>query len=111
MGTSTSHVIPLSPVVRDSPIYFRLQFNPLDSEEEKKLVESIQALGQANPVCLWLILPGQFQVVYSHRRIDAMRHLGSDSVEAVLWDEEPDLWAMTDAYLLENFRNWCYAAG
>ncbi len=104
MSTTTIHAIPLSAVVRDSPANSRAPFNPRNSEDDKVLVESIQALGQIYPVCLWLFLPGKFQIVYGHRRIAALRHLGRDSVDAVLWDEEPDPRALMDAYVVENAK-------
>ena len=99
---NTTHAIPLSAVVRDSPTNSRALFNPLISDEDQAFVDDIQARGQIRFVCLWMFQTGKFQIVYGHRRIAALRHLEMTHVEAALWDDEPDPSSLEDAYRLEN---------
>lgn len=76
--------VSLTAIVRSSPFQTRRAFDPENSPKDRAMVESIEALGQHEPVCLKLIGDGQYEIVWGHRRIAALRYLNLTEVLAVI---------------------------
>lgn len=76
--------IPLSTIIEDSPFQTRRKFDPETFEEDRCLVESIQALGQWEPICVQSIVQGKYRIVYGHRRIAALRCLKLERALAII---------------------------
>lgn len=76
--------VSLAAISKGSPFQTRRPFNPENSPKDQALVESLATLGQHEPVCLKLIGDGQYEVVWGHRRIAALRYLNQPEVLAVI---------------------------
>ncbi len=76
--------VPLESIVEDSPFQTRRRFDPEAFEEDRSLVESIQTIGQWEPVCLQAVEQGQYRTVYGHRRIAALRYLNAETMLAII---------------------------
>ena len=76
----------LDDIVEDSPFQTRRAFDPENDERDRALVDSLAdtEIGQQEPVCLTLVAPGQYQVVYGHRRIAGLRYLKRVTVQAIV---------------------------
>ena len=81
--------IPLSTIIEESPFQTRRKFDPETFEEDRLLVESIQALGQWEPICVQSIVQGKYRIVYGHRRIAALRCLKAEKALAIIIQGNP----------------------
>src|SRR5574341_794978 len=79
--------VQLTAIVQDSPFQTRRRpFDPENSESDQALVDSLAdpKIGQMEPVWLREIKSGQFEIVFGHRRIAALRYLKRQTVLAVI---------------------------
>lgn len=79
--------VQLTAIVKDSPFQTRRRpFDPDMNESDRALVESLAdpKIGQMEAVWLRAIKPGQYEIVFGHRRIAALRYLKRQTVLAVI---------------------------
>jgi ParB/RepB/Spo0J family partition protein len=100
MGEQYREVL-LTAVMRDSPIQSRAALDPENDDEDRALVESIEASGQREPAHLAEIegsCPPEYAILDGHRRIAALRHLKRETVKAIIvrqGSQECDLISLT----------------
>jgi len=106
----------LKAITHSSPMQTREAFNPAHDEVDQALVESLRARGQIVPVLLIEIpeaLPPRYQLLDGHRRVEALRQLGAETVKAVVQraeSREADLATLT-AHVRKNLSpvEWAQA--
>ncbi len=77
----------LEAIVQDSPIQTRRPFDPEHDEDDQALVESLRSEPQREPVQLKELeatSPPRYAVLDGHRRVAALRHLGRETVKAII---------------------------
>jgi ParB family chromosome partitioning protein len=77
----------LEAIVQESPIQTRRSFDPEYDEDDQALVESLRSEPQREPVQLKELegtCPPQYAVLDGHRRVAALRHLGRETVKAII---------------------------
>lgn len=78
--------VPLTAIVKASPFQTRRALDPDTNESDRALVDSLAdpKIGQMEAVWLREIKPGQYEIVFGHRRIAALRYLNRLTVLAVI---------------------------
>lgn len=79
--------VTLAAIVERSCLQTRPPFDPQHDAEDAALVESLRVRGQDTPVILEQIAerrPAEYRIKDGHRRIDALRHIGAERVEAII---------------------------
>jgi ParB/RepB/Spo0J family partition protein len=79
--------VPLAAIVERSRLQTRPPFDPVGDAEDAALVESLKVRGQDTPVILEIIADRQlpeYRIKDGHRRIDALRHIGAQRVDAIV---------------------------
>lgn len=73
---------------------------------EKRLVASMDSMGQQSPVVVVAgIEPGRYVVIDGHKRVRALRRLKADAVKAAVW-EMPAEQALVVAYQMASGAGW-----
>jgi ParB family chromosome partitioning protein len=57
-------------------------------ERERRLLASLAEKGQQVPIVVVALIedPGRYQVIDGHKRVRLLQRLGSDTVQATVWD-------------------------
>jgi ParB/RepB/Spo0J family partition protein len=76
-------LVPLSAALSASPLQTRAPFAPETDEDDRALLESLRADGQRLPILLVEAESG-YRLLDGHRRVAALRLLGSETVKAVI---------------------------
>lgn len=80
-------LVRLEAIVGDSPLQTRRPFDPSSDEDDQALLESLAQNGQRVPVLLvedTQTAARQYRPLDGHRRLAALRHLGQESVKAII---------------------------
>lgn len=82
--------IKLSAISGNSPLQTRAPFDPEQDDEDRALLDSLASDGQRVPVLV--VETGDSNLTYAvldgHRRVAALRHLGQETVKAIIVKEE-----------------------
>jgi len=83
--------IPLASIVEDHKLQqYGLEFNPEANPKQKGLLESIKKHGVLLPICVKEISPGQYRIIYGHKRVICSRTLKYKTIKAIVADPKVD---------------------
>jgi ParB/RepB/Spo0J family partition protein len=83
--------ISISSIVEDHALQqYGLEFDPESNVKQKGLLNNIKKYGVQIPICVKEIAPGQYRIVYGHKRVICSRILKNKTIKAIVADPSVD---------------------
>ncbi len=99
--------------IKDLISYHNHSFQTYHGERLKQLMDSIERLGQMNPIIVRAVRDEKYEIICGHNRVEAMKELGCDTIMAdvryELSDEAAEELYYDSNLNQQSFNDWSYS--